>query len=385
MTSRGSSPPSPAVLALALAALPLGGCLAKAAPRDPAPFVVDGDVVAFRDTAAESAALELAPLSRAADDHLGLTGRLVWDDDVTARVFSPVAGRVVRILRDFGTRVARGERLVELSSPDFGQAQSEAARAEADLRVAERSLERVSEVFEHGGASRKDRDAAEADLQRARAESERTSLRVRQWGGRASGPVDVDQDIALRSPVAGVVVERNLNPGQEVRPDATTPLFVVSDPSRLWILLDATEGDLASLEPGARLRIGSAAFPGRSFDGVLDTLGASLDPATRTVKARGKVANPDGLLRAEMYVSVLAQRRAAAVRLMAPARAVLHEGTEDYVFVAAGDHRFRRTSVRPGIEREGAVPIVSGVGEGARIVVEGQLLLEAAWAGAHGR
>ncbi len=383
MTTPGSGATLSAALALAVAALPLGGCLAKAAPPDPAPFAVEGDVVAFRDAAAESATLKLAPLSRAADDHVGLTGRLVWDEDVTARVFPPVAGRVVRILRDFGTKVSRGERLVELSSPDFGQAQSEAARAAADLRVAQRSFERVSEVFEHGGASRKDRDEAEAVLARARVESERTSRRLQLWGGTASGPVD--QDIALRSPVAGVVVERNLNPGQEVRPDATTPLFVVSDPSRLWILLDATEADLASLEPGARLTLRSAAFPARSFEGVLDTVGASLDPATRTVKARGKVANPDGLLRAEMYVSGLAQRRASAVRLMAPARAVLHEGTEDYVFVADGEHRFRRTTIRLGTEREGVVPIVSGVGEGARIVVEGQLLLEAAWAEAHGR
>ncbi len=383
MTNPFSTASSSAALAVVLAALPLGGCLAKAAPPDPAPFAVDGDVVAFQDAAAESSTLKLAPLSRAADDHVGLTGRLVWDDDVTARVFSPVAGRVVRILRDFGTRVARGERLVELSSPDFGQAQSEAARADADLRIAQKTFERVSEVFDHGGASRKDRDEAEADLQRARAEAERTSGRLRLWGGSASGPVD--QDIALRSPVAGVVVERNLNPGQEVRPDATTPLFVVSDPKRLWILVDATEGDLASLEPGTRLRIQSAAFPGRSFDGVLDTLGASLDPATRTVKARGKVANPDGLLRAEMYVSVVAERRAATERLVAPAKAVLHEGNQDYVFVADGEPRVRRTSVRLGTEREGRVPIVSGVGEGARLVVEGQLLLEATWAEAHGR
>ena len=213
--------------------------------------------------------------------------------------------------------------------------------------------------------------------------AQRTSRRLQLWGGTADGPVD--EDFTLRSPVAGVVVERNLNPGQEVRPDAPNPLFVVSDPSRLWILLDATEADLASLEPGARLTLRSSAFPGRSFEGILDTVGMSLDPTTRTVKARGKVANPDGLLRAEMYVSVLAQRRAASVRLMAPARAVLHEGTEDYVFLADGAHRFRRTSVRLGTEREGAVPIVSGVVEGARIVVEGQLLLEAAWAEAHGR
>ena len=368
---------------LALAALPLGGCVARASAPPPAPYQVDGDVVAFHDSAAERATVQVAPLSRTSDDHLELTGRLVWDEDLTARVFPPVAGRVTRIALDFGAPVTRGQRLADLSSPDYGQAQADAARAEADLGVATRAFERVSEVFEHGGAARKDRDQAEADLLRARAEAERTSRRLRLWGGTEAGLVD--QDYVVRSPVAGVVVERNLNPGQEVRPDATAPLFVVSDPSHLWILLDATEADLASLEPGARLEIRSAAFPGRSFEGVLDTLGASLDPATRTVKVRGKVMNPDRLLRAEMYVSVIAQRRTGERRLLAPARAVLHEGERHYLFVEDGAHRFRRTAVQLGVEREGAVPILGGVADGARIAVEGQLLLESAWAEAHGR
>ena len=181
------------------------------------------------------------------------------------------------------------------------------------------------------------------------------------------------------------MVERNLNPGQEVRPDATTPLFVISDPRRLWILLDATEADLAALEPGAALRIRSAAFPDRRFAGVLETVGASLDPATRTVKVRGRVLNPDRLLRAEMYVTVEARRKAHSERLIAPARSVLQVGAQRFVFLAEGERRYRRTPVEVGVEREGAVPILSGVGDGARIVVEGQLLLESAWAEAHGQ
>lgn len=370
-----------AVLGLALAAL--GGCARRPAAQQKPPFRVEDDVVGFDDPAAQQATVRVAPLSLAADDHVDLTGRVVWDEDATARVFSPVAGRVARIARDFGTSVARGGLLAELSSPDFGQAQAEAARADSDLRAAQRTFERVSQVFERGGASRKDREQAEADLERARAEAARTRRRLELWGGGAPGRVD--QSYPLCSPVAGLVVERNLNPGQEVRPDATTPFFVISDPRRLWVLLDVTERDIGELEAGAKLVIRTAAFPGRAFEGRLDTLGAGLDPATRTMKARGKVANPDGALRAEMYVTVAAQKRQDSRRVLAPARAVMQDGDQRFVFVDQGGGRYRRTPVRVGPEREGVVPVLAGLGEGTRIVVEGELLLESAWAEAHGR
>jgi cobalt-zinc-cadmium efflux system membrane fusion protein len=370
-------------LTAAAAALLAAACSRRPAAQEPAPFRVDGDVVLFQDAAAQRATVRVAPISLASDDHVDLTGRLVWDEDATARVFSPVAGRVARIARDFGSPVGRGELLAALSSPDFGQAQSDAARADSDLRAATRALERVSQVFERGGAARKDRDQAEADLERARAEAERTRRRLELWSGGAPGRVD--QDLPLRSPVSGVVVERNLNPGQEVRPDATVPLYVISDPGRLWVVLDVTERDLGDLRPGAPLRVHAAAFPGRTFEGVLDTLGASLDPATRTVKARGKVANPDGALRAEMYVTVEARKTDGARRVLAPARAVMQDGDRRFVFVEDGPGRYRRAAVEVGPEREGVVPVLAGLRDGARIVVEGELLLDSAWTEAHGR
>jgi len=376
--------PAGALAAVSLAVLALG-CSGGAAPPAKPAVRVDGDTVVFDDPAAESATVRVAAVSRATDDHVDVTGRLVWDEDATVRVFSPVAGRVARIACDFGSPVEKGQLLAALSSPDFGQAQSDAARADADLRAAQRTFERVSQVFERGGASRKDRDQAEADLERARAEAERTRRRVELWSGVADRPGRVDQDLPLRSPVTGVAVERNLNPGQEVRPDSPTPLFVISDPHRLWVLLDVTERDLPDVRPGASLVVRSPAFPGRTFDGILDTLGAGLDPATRTVRARGKVRNPDAVLKAEMYVQVQVAKREEARRLLVPARAVLQEGDRRFVYVEEGRSRYRRTAVEVGPELEGTLPVVSGLGDGARIVVEGELLLESAWAEARGQ
>jgi cobalt-zinc-cadmium efflux system membrane fusion protein len=358
-----------------------GGTKPSAEPASSTP-AVQGDVVVFHEDAPQVSSFAVAPAARAGADKLAVTGRLVWDEDATVRVFPPVGGRVTKILVDVGTRVREGEVLARLASPDFGQAQADAVRAAADLASAERTLDRVRQLFEKGAAPRKDVDEAEATQRRARAEAERTRARLASWSGGTGGEA-VDQDFRLRSPVSGVVVERALNPGQEVRPDAQVPLLVVSNPSRLWVLLDVGEHDVDALKPGVSLSIRTPAYPDRVFPGTLRVVGASLDPSTRTVHARGVVDNREGLLKAEMYVSVDLVRRSSSNEVVLPARAVVSEGAEHVVFVEEKRGRYRRLPVGTGRERDGLVP-VTGLAPDARVVVQGTILLEAAWASARG-
>jgi len=368
-------------LGVALLALAAAACGRAERPPAPPPFWVQGEVIAFSDPSARSSTIVVEPVRRGGDAHVTLTGRLVWDDDATVRVFPPVSGRVVRIASDLGRQVRKGELLAVLASPDFGQAQADSARAAADLRTADRNLARQRLLQERGAAARRDLEQAEADDERARAESERARARLRLWSGEGESK-SVDQAFPLTSPVAGLVVERNLNPGQEVRTDGTTPLFVVSDPRRLWVLLDVTERDLADVGAGARLVVHAQAYPGREFTGSLDRLGAGLDPATRTVHARGSVVNDGGLLKSEMYVTVDVAAPRPGARFVVPTRAVIDDNGRQFVFVEERPGRYRRTAVTLGAEREGTVPVMAGLEGNARIVTQGSLLLEAAWAAA---
>jgi cobalt-zinc-cadmium efflux system membrane fusion protein len=366
---------------LLIIAVALSACARTAKNVDPPPYRVEGDLVVFTD-GRRPTGLSIEAVRLAGSDHLTVTGRLVWDEDTTVRVFPPVSGRVVSIRADVGMRVAAGQTLALLASPDFGQAQSDAARAAADLSAADRTLERIRQLFERGASPRKDLDQAEADRERARAEAARTRARLNLWGGPAAAPGTVDQSFGLTSPVTGLVVERALNPGQEVRSDGTTPLFVVSDPKTLWILLDLTEGDLPNVAAGAALRVHSAAWPGRAFPGRLEIVGASLDPQTRKVRARGRVENVDGLLKGEMYVTVDVLKTAAARRMVLPAYAVIRDH-QTFVFVEEAPGRYRRMPVSLGAEREGVVTVLSGVQDSSWLVTQGILLLEAAWAEGH--
>jgi len=369
-----------------IALLSLAGCGREAtqAPEPPAPRV-DGEEITYPPNAPQLAYVTVQPAEprRLAITHL--TGRLYLSDSSTVRVFTPVAGQVTAVDTDVDQVVSAGAALAEISSPDYGQALADARSAEANLTEAEKALTRSRDLFEHGAAAAKDVEAAQAAYGAASAERDRASARLKLYHGSETG---TDQVYTLRSPLEGVVVEKNINPGQEVRADqmlanATNlfaPLFVVSDIRKLWIQVDAAETDLADLQPGQRLRITSKAFPAKVFDGAVANIGPSLDPATRTVRVRGVVGNPEKLLKAEMYVSVDVVRDEAKVAqagVEVPSKTIFTIDRKSYLFVELSPGRFERRQVEIGTEKDGKVPVLAGVAAGQRVVTEGGLLLQA--------
>lgn len=310
-----------------------------------------------------------------------LTGRLIWNEDITTHVFSPVAGRVSYISAALAEKVTVGSELASILSPDYGQAQADALRADSDFALAKRSLERTRELLVGKIIAQKEVDAAESVFRDAQSELERANARLKQWG--SEGAVKVGDGFRLRASMVGEIVERSISPGQEIRADqmlagessVAAPLFVISDPTRLWVQLDVTEADLPKLKIGSPLHLHCSAYPDRVFEGTLDVIGSVLDPDTRTVRARGSLQNMDRLLKAEMYVN------AEVVTTIPPAANVpknavfLREGLPT-VFVKQDDLHFEMRAVQSGAESDGHVLVTSGLKSGESIVTDGALLLE---------
>lgn len=355
-----------------VALLLLTACDGHATPAaDPHP-VVKGESVTFPPGSPAAQRLAVEKVLPPAERDLALPGRLVWDEDHTVRVFPPFAGRVTRIVAKVGDRVAAGQPLAEILSPDFGQAQADARKAQAALALARQSLERVRELHGHGVAAAKDLQQAQADAESAQAESDRALGRLRAYGQ----TVGAEPRFLLKSPVAGTVVERNLNPGQELRPDQPgAPLFVITDPTRLWVSLDASESDLPYLKPGVPLVITSNPFPENTFAGELRQLSDFVDPVSRTVKLRGAVPNKDRALKAEMFVSARV-RVGKAGEPTVDARAVYLSGSRHFVFVRTDGSTFTRRPVRVGPAVDGRQPVYEGLREGDEVVVAGNLFLD---------
>ena len=170
-------------------------------------------------------------------------------------------------------------------------------------------LDRTQELVTKGVLPQKELDAANTAYLDNKSDRDRAVERLKVWGGAGR---DVDGSFVLKAPMAGIIVDRNVQPGQEIRtdsilantPEAAAPLFIISDPESLWVHLDVSEQDLSNLLVGQKLEIRSRAYGDRMFPGTLTVIGQSLNPDTRTVVAKGKVANPEKLLKAQMYVNV---------------------------------------------------------------------------------
>lgn len=308
-------------------------------------------------------------------ENLRLTGRLVWDEGRTVRLYPAFAGRVIRIEVKTGDAVKRGQGLAVLASPDFGQAQADASRARSDFALAEKNRRRVQDLYAAGVAPRKDLSTSEADYARAEAELARATAKVKLYGSAGDA---VDQNLVLASPIAGVVVERNINPGQELRPDlqlANSPaMFVITDPSRLWVQLDATEAQLGKVRRGETVKLGTAAWPGESFPATIEAVSDFIDPATRTVKIRGSLDNRQRKLKGEMFVTAEVQAPPRA-DVQVPEKAVLSAGGKNYVFIEEAPGRYARAEVRLDGVHDGIAGITEGLALGQNVVVEGNLFL----------
>jgi len=304
---------------------------------------------------------------------VSLPGRVTYDEDHTQRVASPIDGRALAILVKAGDRVHAGQPLVQLSSPNVGLIQADAQKAMSDLSVAEKATERVHKLQAEGAVADKEVAQSEGDLRKARADHARATAQLKSLG---ISPSDPAVNAALRAQISGVVVERNVLVGQEVRADQATPLLTISSLDSVWVLADAYEQDLGLVSEGDTVSIQVPAYPGEKFAGKVGHIGDIVDAATRTVKIRCVVPNKDHRLKPEMFAKVDVSDNGRRKAMTVASKAVLTDGDKTYVIVATEGNVFRIRRVDVGPEVDGRVRVLGGITPGEKIVTEGAIFMK---------
>ncbi|HXC70649.1 MAG TPA: efflux RND transporter periplasmic adaptor subunit [Pyrinomonadaceae bacterium] len=335
------------------------------------------------------------------------TGKILVPENGVA-VIGPVnAGRIVRLYAGQGTRVRKGQRLAELESADIDQAEADYLKALADyenavrssaaeIKLAQQSYDRNKLLFEQKVTAGKNLQAAEHDLEVAKAAGEnsvngtKAALTAARRHLLILGLDDATIDalakktnlaatFSLNSPIDGIVIERNATVGASVGTDAN--LFKIIDLSRVWIDADVFEKDLPRVRPGQEVKLKVTAFPESTFSGKVILINSVVDPETRTVKVRTEVANPDGRLKPDMFANVQIVTDVNRAAISIPQSAVLNDEGKTVVFVAEGDG-YKKRQVQAGIQNNGRVEVVDGLTAGDKVVVKGNyLLLEQSKAG----
>ncbi len=372
----------PMLLALAgLLALVLAascGDTSRGAPADP-----PAGEARIPEAELAEAGIVVAPVTdREVGGELTLPGRLTFDDQRVAHVFSPVSGRVVRLIASLGQRVRKGDPLAVIDSPDLGSAVSDMAKAKADLEAAERDQKRMKILFDASAAAARDDEAAEARFREARAELERAQEKARLLNADADGRVT--QEFTLRSPIDGAVIARTANPGMEVQGQyaggTAVELFTVGASDRLWVLADVYETDLPRVKVGAPVTVRVVSWPDRAFEGRIDWISGAVDPVSRTTKVRSVLENPEGALKPEMFATVVLKtpgRKTLAI----PRSALFRMEDATVVFVRTGNAPDGTVTfaVRPVQTDDeggaGPVAVLRGVAAGEEVVTNGTVLL----------
>jgi cobalt-zinc-cadmium efflux system membrane fusion protein len=319
-----------------------------------------------------------------------MPGELTVNEDRTARLGAPGRGRVLSVRAQPGEVVGRGQVLVVIQSAEAGMAQADVAKASAEVtsrragaQYAASARARAERLLTLKAIPRQDYERAIADDEQARAalaqataELQRARSTAQQLGAAGASS---SGEIVLRSPLAGVVLERTAQPGVVV--EAGAPLAVVTDPSSLWLQVKAAEAQAGLFQRGGQLAFRVPAYPTERFTARIDAVGAGLDPATRTLGVRAVVPNAAGRLKPSMLATVEVQGGSRVVAILLPDGAVQLVEGKPTVFIARpdakGGARFERRVVELGARGGGQVAITRGLSAGDVVVVAGAFAVKA--------
>lgn len=303
---------------------------------------------------------------RKVPNELPVNGVIAPDVSRTVPVNALSSGRVLDIKARLGDFVEKGQILLSLSSPDLSAAISDYRKAVADDALAKRQLERSQQLYDHGAMAQKDLQIAEDSAEKARVDVQTTSERIRILGGTIANLSPV---IEILAPVSGTIVEQNVTAAAGVKSLDNSPnLFTIADLSRVWMLCDVYENNLAQVHLGDRAAVQLNAYPDRKIEGRISNISSLLDPTTRTAKVRIDLPNPGGLMKPNMFGTVLFTSQSNASRMALPVSAILRLQDRDWVFVKVNGKQFRRTEVQ-GLPagQDGFQQILSGVQPGDRV------------------
>jgi membrane fusion protein, heavy metal efflux system len=327
--------------------------------------------------------LQVVPVQKATwSNTVRTTGTVDWDADHTSQAITQVNGPISRILVDLGAKVAAGDPLLYVASPDVANAITAYRKARNREMLAKRVIDRMNILLARGAVAAKDVESSVADYNDATTDVQNSLQALKIFGltGQAIDQAEkqgiaITSELAVRSPIAGVVVQKFVSPGQLIQAGSTI-CFMISDVSTVWVQGHIFDRDLPLVRVGDSVTENSPAFS-RSFRGQVQYVGAFVDPTTRTTPVRIVTQNPGDLLKKDLFVEADIVTGARKDLMVVPVSAVLHDAqNEPMVYVAVQPNKFAQRLVTIGMQQGNEVEITSGLKLDERVVAQGSLFVQ---------
>ena len=318
-------------------------------------------------------------------DEVVATGKIESNPNRISKVVMPVAGRVTRVMVAVGDAVVEGQPLLSIQSPDastatstYQQTLARLRETKATLAKAEADLSRVQDLFAGRAIAQKEVVSAEASLAQAKSAVEQAqaaqdeSLRRLEILGVKPG--ETNPTIQVRAPLAGKVLELSVAAG-EYRNDTSAPLMTIADLSSVFMAADVPESQIRLVTRGELVKITLSAFPDEVFTGTVARIADVVDPQTRTIKVRAALGNAQGRLRPDMFGEIRHEETFRKVPVI-PSSAIVQSDQRTIVYREKSTGVYEPVTITFGKQDGERVPVLTGLAEGDRIVIDGGMLLK---------
>jgi cobalt-zinc-cadmium efflux system membrane fusion protein len=345
--------------------------------------VVVPNVLHVQSDALQELVIQSVTLIRLAES-LTLAGHIQYSLDGFARIGTPLVGVVKTVQRRLGEKVVAGQVLATIESAELGTAYADFAKAESDVQFTHRNVALSKELYAIQALAKKDFDQAQNDDSKAQTELNRARQRLvtlRVSPTELEKPAlerRISTHFDLKSPLTGVVVEKNVTVGQVVGQDQAQTLFTVADLNVLQMVADVYERDLRFLHAGMTGHVTVESFPTQAFPAQVVHVGEVVDLATRTIQIRCDVTNIEHRLKPDMFARIHVVLASAPTAVVLPRTAVVRMGPDTVVFVQRSDTSFERRPVVTGSVAGDTIEIRNGLQDGEHVVVKGAVLLKGA-------
>jgi len=359
----------------------------------------------FYPTPAQWATLTVEPVQQQVFQSEHVTeGKIAVDEDRSTPIFSPYAGRVLKLFVKPGDTVTVGQPLFTVQAADMVQAQNDFISAATALNKA-RSAQNLAEIIDkrqrllyEGKAvplkevqnARAALDAAENDVRSAEVALEAARNRLRIFGKTDQEITDfqekgtIDPATLITAPIGGTIVQRKVGPGQYVGSGSTDPVFIIGDLSTVWVVAFIRETEAPLVHVGQAIYFTVLAYPDRSFPANISYVAAALDPTTRRLLVRATVNNSAGLLKPEMFASVKILTGEGDKAVAVPRDAIIYEGEAARVWVVRdkdNEKAIELRRIKVWLTNGNMVEVLKGLAPGDRVVTKGSLFIDRVAAG----
>ncbi|MBO9616857.1 MAG: efflux RND transporter periplasmic adaptor subunit [Dyadobacter sp.] len=306
------------------------------------------------------------------EQELQFTGSVSFDEKKVDKVYPIVSGNVIDVRADLGAYVKKGQVIATLQSGDVSNVLKDHNSAKANYDIAKRNADNVEQLYKTKFSSETDLVNARKQLEIAGSELERSAQMLKLYGGKPSANQPV---FLVKAPESGFVVQRNINSNMQIRPDNADPLFIISDLTDVWVMINIYESDVQSVKEGQLVDITTLAYPGRTFTGKIANIGQMVDDDTKVVQARVVLSNSDRALKPNMFCTVKLRVEKPDKMLAVNPISVIFSQDRYFVIRENGPDKYESVPVEILKNTSRFMYVKGNLRHGDKVVTEGALML----------